>query len=102
MDQANLQASDYENIIPKSHEIIAESTTPTHEELDISNLLIPPSSNNELKKESPLSFQEITELVRLGKPIPGMKNIPLILQSNPPATESILRPIKKPWLKLEE
>ncbi|KAI8913250.1 hypothetical protein EDD86DRAFT_103222 [Gorgonomyces haynaldii] len=42
-----------------------------------------------------LSFQEIMEKVSKGEEIPGIRQIPLVLQES--KAEAVMEPIKKPW-----
>ena len=54
-----------------------------------------PDAENESKG---LSFDEIVELIATGKPVPGIRQIPDQLSTDPPSTSSSPTP-KKPWEK---
>ena len=45
------------------------------------------------------SFEEIAELIKSGKPVPGIREIPEQLNTEPPSASSSLVPPKKPWEK---
>lgn len=62
------------------------------------NKFIKPFSYSEFLKwkRTPLTFQQICELVAAGKPIPGIKKIEDKLNENPPSIAQ-LRPKPKPW-----
>jgi hypothetical protein len=45
------------------------------------------------------SFDEIVELISSGKPVPGIRQIPEQLSTEPPSTSASPTPPKKPWEK---
>jgi len=47
--------------------------------------------------ENTLSFDELADLITNGRPIPGIKQIPDTLNSEPPSASKITTPRKKPW-----
>ena len=55
-----------------------------------------PDADNEPKGPS---FDEIVELISTGKPVPGIRQIPDQLSTDPPSTSSCPAPPKKPWEK---
>lgn len=52
---------------------------------------------NKLAPEPP-TFAEITQLVKDGKPVPGIENIPDTLSTEKPSSP-LLQPVIKPWEK---
>jgi hypothetical protein len=46
------------------------------------------------------SFEEVAELIKSGKPVPGIREIPEQLNTEPPSMPSSLAPPKKPWEKV--
>ena len=45
------------------------------------------------------SFDEIVDLITMGKPVPGIRQIPDQLSTEIPSTSSTPTPPKKPWEK---
>ncbi|KAI9144243.1 hypothetical protein BKA69DRAFT_1122494 [Paraphysoderma sedebokerense] len=72
----------------------AERTKPVESE--------PPSTDSSEDQPSyPKTFQEVIELVTAGKPVPGIRHIPNILNTEEPS-KSVLKPRPKPWEKNRE
>jgi len=45
------------------------------------------------------SFDEIVELITTGKPVPGVRTIPDLLNEEVPSVSANITPPKKPWEK---
>jgi len=53
----------------------------------------------EPSEEKTASFEEIIQLITTGQPVPGIRQIPDQLSTEPPSTSSSPAPPKKPWEK---
>ncbi|KAJ3365351.1 hypothetical protein GGF31_008590 [Allomyces arbusculus] len=75
---------------PASNDAVAATTT--HE------LSAPAATNTTADDEPayPATFAEIVKLVSEGKPVPGIRDIPDVLNTAPPAVSRMAAP-RKPW-----
>jgi len=54
------------------------------------------SDSEEIKT---LSFDEIVEYIKMGKEVPGIRDIPDLVSTETPSASTIPVPPKKPWEK---